>query len=37
MRPPLQAPAGGGSVGFLGAGTTGQPADYAFSNLSVSQ
>jgi hypothetical protein len=34
---PLQAPAGGGSVGFLGAGSTGQPGDYAFSNLSVSQ
>jgi hypothetical protein len=34
---PLQAPAGGGSVGFLGSGTTGQPGDFAFSNLSVSQ
>jgi hypothetical protein len=34
---PLQAPAGGGSVGFLGAGSTNQPADFAYANLSVSQ
>jgi hypothetical protein len=33
----LQAPAGGGTVGIEGEGQAGQPADYVFSNLSVSQ
>jgi hypothetical protein len=33
----LQAPAGGGTVGIEGEGVAGQPADYVFSNLSVSQ
>jgi hypothetical protein len=34
---PLQAPPGGGSVGFLGSGGTNQGGDYAYANLSVSQ
>jgi hypothetical protein len=34
---PIQAPAGGGTVGFEGEGQGTQPADYVFSNLSVSQ
>ena len=33
----LQAPAGGGTVGIEGEGQAGKPADYIFSNLSVSQ
>jgi hypothetical protein len=34
----VQAPSGGGTVGIEAEGlATGQPADYAFSNLSVSQ
>lgn len=33
----VQAPAGGGSVGFEGELGAGQPADYSYSNLSVSQ
>jgi hypothetical protein len=34
---PIEAPAGGGTVGFEGEGQGTQPADYVYSNLSVSQ
>jgi hypothetical protein len=33
----VQAPSGGGTVGIEGEGLAGKPADYVFSNLSVSQ
>ena len=33
----LQSPSGGGTVGIYAEGQAGKPADYAFSNLSVSQ
>jgi hypothetical protein len=33
----LQAPSAGGTVGIYAEGQAGQPADYVFSNLSVSQ
>jgi hypothetical protein len=34
---PIQAPVGGGTVGFEGEGQGTQTADYVYSNLSVSQ